>query len=373
MRICIDARIPNQGGIRTCVQELIQSIIKIDKENQYFIFYDSKQGVQGYKNVIEHVVPTNNKIVWILWGQTYLPYFLRKNKIDVFHSLKHVGAFFTKSISLITIYDAGPFLFPEAWKFAERIYWQQMFKLAGRFSDGIITISQKSKETLTEALNVSPDKIHFNLIGINHTQFHVIEASKNQRVKEKYNLPEKFLFWVGLMMETKNISTLIKAFAKAKEDGLEHKLVLGGRDGREKNNVKVLIQELGIESEVIFLGFIDDKDLASVYNLADIFVFPSKHEGFGLPIVEAMACGTPVIASNSFSHPEVIGDAGILFETMNENDLKDKIIMLVSNTKLYNILVEKGLKRASMYSSDKCAQETINLYKDYVNNKNRKK
>ena len=364
MKICIDARIPNKGGIRTYTTYLLENLINIDSGNQYYIFYDYDQGKRGFKDAIERIVPSKSKIIWILWSQTILPLFLRRHKIDIFHSFKHVGALLSSSKTLITIHDAGPFLFPDAWSSSERIYWQTMFRLAGKMMDGVITVSETAKKSLIKALSIPAEKIFVTYNGIDHTRFKEIQDVQiKNSISNKYNLPDAFIFWVGLMFKTKNVETLIRAYAKLKNNkAISHKLVLGGRKGNIYLDLKNLIEKLGITKDVIFPGFIADEDLPVIYNLADVFVFPSSHEGFGIPPIEAMASGTPVIASNSYAHPEIFKDAAILFDTFNSDALAKEIEHVLMNESLANSLKEKGLIHCQKYSYKKCAEDTLNIY-----------
>jgi glycosyltransferase involved in cell wall biosynthesis len=187
------------------------------------------------------------------------------------------------------------------------------------------------------------------------------DAAK-QRIIEKYDLPERFILYVGLVEPRKNLPILIEAFKRLSEEELNYKLVLVGRLGWMHKEVIGQVRELNLEDAVLFLGYVPQQDLPLIYNLASLFVYPTLYEGFGLPVLEAMACGVPVITSNVSSLPEIVGEAGLLTPVNELEALYKTMIRALTDTSLRKDLISKGIKRAAKFSWAKTAQLTLQVY-----------
>ncbi len=233
------------------------------------------------------------------------------------------------------------------------------FKNVGK-SDMIITGSEYTKQEILKRLVFKEDKIQVIYHGINHELFRVYHD-----IKLDFELPSKYILSVGSIEPRKNLIGLLKAYNLLdKSLKQEYKLVLVGFKGWENQEIMETIDEN--KENIYYLGFISDKELAQVYNLATCFVFPSFYEGFGLPPLEAMACGTPVISSNTSSLPEVGGDAVVYCNPHNTDDIKEKIEMLLTNKSVHEELITKGLLQAKKFSWEKSAQEHLNLFDEVL-------
>jgi glycosyltransferase involved in cell wall biosynthesis len=180
-------------------------------------------------------------------------------------------------------------------------------------------------------------------------------------IRNKYGIKNKYILFVSTVEPRKNLYNLIKAFNKISKS-VEHQLVVVGKKGWMFENVLKLVKDLKLENKVIFTDYIDNVEMLYLYNNADIFVYPSIYEGFGIPPLEAMACGSPVVVSNVTSLPEVVGDAALLVDPFNVDDIADKIYKVVSDRNLNNTLKEKSIVQANKFSWKKCAMETLNIY-----------
>ena len=180
----------------------------------------------------------------------------------------------------------------------------------------------------------------------------------------KYSITGSFILFVGNISPRKNILALLQAFNKLKKRGIKHKLVIAGKKDQRYEQVLKTLNELNLGGEVIFTGYVPEEDLPKLYNAADLFVYPSLYEGFGLPILEAMACGTPVVASNVSSLPEVAGDAGLLVNPQDVDALTNAMYKVLTDDKLKESLIDKGLERAKFFSWEKTARETLEVYKE---------
>jgi glycosyltransferase involved in cell wall biosynthesis len=245
------------------------------------------------------------------------------------------------------------------------MHWKIMYPAAARKYDCVITVSEAEKKNYVKYIRVPEGKFRtINLAA--DKRFRIINnKEKLQEVKTKYSLPEQFLLFVGRILPVKNIETTIKGYHLAKKrKGIKQKLVIVGAKTWYYDAIESLIAKLDLEEDVIFTGPIFD-DLPIIYNLADIFLFPSYYESFGAVVLEAMACGTPVIASNTGGIPEVAGDSAILISAMNINQLADGIIKLISSENLRKSLIEKGLERTKKFSWEICARETLEVYEQF--------
>ena len=240
-------------------------------------------------------------------------------------------------------------------EFFENNFYKNIYK-----SDMIITGSEFSKKEILDRLDYDEDKIKVIYHGLNHDLFKVYNE-----ISLEFKLPEKFIFSVGSIEPRKNLIGLLKAYDMIDEKlKKEYKLVLAGFKGWKNNEIMELINKN--KDNIIYLGFISDIELAKVYNLSSQFVFPSFYEGFGLPVLEAMACGTPVVCSNKSSIPEVGADAVVYCDPYCVEDIKDKITLVLDNKILQNEMRQKGLDRAKNFSWDKSSDEHIKVFKEVM-------
>jgi len=179
------------------------------------------------------------------------------------------------------------------------------------------------------------------------------------KFRQKYKLPEKFILAVGTLEPRKNFGTLIKSFVLIKAKLPDSKLVIVGKKGWKYSHIEEKLKEFKLQDDVIFPGYLEDEDLKKMYTLATVFVFPSLYEGFGIPPLEAMACGCPVVSSNVASLPEVVGDAGILIEPKNARKIADSVVSLIENDQIRNMLIERGLRRVEKFTWQKSAEAAL--------------
>lgn len=182
-----------------------------------------------------------------------------------------------------------------------------------------------------------------------------------RKVQEKYNLPEKFVLFLGTIEPRKNIEAVIRAFDKASYEFPSYELLLAGGKGWNNKGIYEIHNKLKNKDKIRFLGYVEHEEKPALYKLASLFVFPSIYEGFGLPPLEAMACGTPVITSNASSLPEVVGDAGLMVNPYNINELVEAMKVMLSDAELRQRFIEKGLARAQKFTWERCAEKTLEL------------
>ncbi|OGG26686.1 hypothetical protein A2960_00745 [Candidatus Gottesmanbacteria bacterium RIFCSPLOWO2_01_FULL_39_12b] len=295
------------------------------------------------------------------------------SKFDLVHYPYYDPFFLTLPLikikpTVVTVHDMIPLKFPNYFQKGLRgeIKWLiQRQSLKG--AKTIITDSYASKKDIVKFTAISEEKINVIYLGVRE-EFKVISSQKElDEVRVKYSLPSSFILYVGDVNYNKNIPGIIKSFLSATQKFENIYLVLVG-NGFINNSIQLsdinnLISKLRLEEKVIKLGFIDLSDLAGIYNLAKVYLQPSFAEGFGLPILEAMACGCPVVTTNTSSLPELTGEAAIKLDPKNYQTLARSIIELIENASLRDQLIKKGIERAKKFSWDKCSQETIKAYK----------
>jgi glycosyltransferase involved in cell wall biosynthesis len=216
-----------------------------------------------------------------------------------------------------------------------------------------------------ELMRIPPEKIRVIYNGVNPRFRPLDDRDYLARVARQYRLPKQFLLFVGLFSPRKNIAGILQAYAiLKKKHQIIHQLVMVGERGWLYRADLELVQRLGLESDVVFPGFVEDEDLPAVYNLADVFIFPSLYEGFGLPVLEAMACGTPVVTSDLSALPEVVGDAGVLIDPRNPEEIASGVYRLLSNSKLASGLARAGLERSSHFTWTNAARELMAVFQE---------
>lgn len=272
---------------------------------------------------------------------------------------QHFGRFalFLKTPFVITVHDVARFRFRLAEETpSERIgLWLDKKGIKG--ASLIIAVSQFTKRDLIELLKVPPDKVAVVYNGINHRVFYP---------REKKPLGSPYLIYAGSERPRKNLGRLLEAFAKLKREFPELKLVKvgeGGRDPRFRQATLAKVKELGLEGEVNFVGHLRDDELAEYYSGALCMVYPSLYEGFGFPPLEAMACGCPVAVSRATSIPEVVGDAGLLFDPCNVEEMAEAIKRIITDEELRKKLIERGLERSKKFTWQRTAEKTWQLYR----------
>jgi glycosyltransferase involved in cell wall biosynthesis len=265
----------------------------------------------------------------------------------------------------ITVHDLAFLREPETYLLSRVIYWRKIFKLAVEKSTLIVAISNNTKNDLIDLMGVSPEKIRVIYNGVSPRFKPVQDQLLLEKVARIYKLPERFLLFVGLFSPRKNIGCTLKAFKILKEVyRVPHQLVLVGENGWGFREDLRLIKLFGLEKDVVFTGYVADEDLPAVYSLADVFVLPSIYEGFGMPVVEAMACGTPVVTSNTSALAEVVGGSGVLIDPYNPEEIAHKVNLIITDKKLRASLSEAGKERAGQFCWDKAARELIKAFQE---------
>lgn len=260
----------------------------------------------------------------------------------------------------MVIHDLSFELYPEFFTFKKRL-WHKLInpRQLCQQADTVIAISQNTKNDVMKLYDIKEEKIKVIYQGINEMFFKPISDETKEKIKNKYNLPNNYIFYLGNLEPRKNVESLILAFEKIKDESVN--LVIAGGEAWKYKKIYKLWQNSPAKKRIKFSGYVDAVDKPALYSLAKIFVYPSIYEGFGLPPLEAMACGTPVITSFNSSLVEAVGDAGLLIDPNNINELTNIIDQLLMDQKLQNVLKEKGLKQSQKFRWQSSAEEILNI------------
>lgn len=372
MRIAFDAtsipRLMAGAGVYTC--NLIRALAAVDDENEYVVFardgaFDDLQRERPQFQVAH--VSAGSRPLRLFWEQLLLPFQAKGRAIDVVHSPHHTAPVLTLGCRrVVTFHDLTFFILPERYPRARRLYFRSVSWTAAKVADRLICPSQVVMDDIVRLLHVSPAKVR-PIAEAAAPEFRPLEdKAALERFRLKYLLPEHYILSVGSLEPGKNRTTLLKAFAKLRRQGIEHKLVVAGQRAWKYRDDLHLVEELDLKGDVIFTGYIPEEEMPALYNAADLFVFPSLYEGFGLPVLEAMACGVPVVASNVSAIPEVAGDAALLIDPRDPDLLCDSLARVLKDDRLRATLRRRGLERAAQFSWEKAARETIEVYREAV-------
>jgi glycosyltransferase involved in cell wall biosynthesis len=350
-----------KGGIWTYTTNLVQGLVSISSGVDYFIV-DRQERHMFSERVNQLIIPfQERRFAKFIWPNVALPRALKQHRLDVLHITYPYGTLTNKwSKNIITIHDLSPILFPETHTRMNILHHRLVLPHILKRADRIITVSNSSKESIVKYYHIPPDKVRAIPLGVS-PNFKPVLGNESQT---KALIPRPYILNVGVIEPRKNLNTLLRSFQLVKKKGFPHKLVLCGPRGWKCSDVDALLNHLGLQEHVIFLGFIPPQALPKLYSSADLFVYPSLYEGFGLPVLEAMACGTPLIASNSSSLPEVVGNAGLLVKPNDSHELAEAMIQVLSHRSLSLELTAKGLQRSKLFSWEQTAKETLKVYRE---------
>lgn len=306
--------------------------------------------------------PTESRSVRIVWEQVVWPWQARRH--DVLHSMAFVTPLVAFSPTVVTVYDLSFLHFPERFPALQRWYLASQTRRSCRAARQVITISESSRQDVHHFFGVPLAQIDVVYPGVNG-RYRPLPPEQITAFRKTHNLPERFVLHVGTLQPRKNIATLLAALAKLADPDLY--LVLVGGKGWFYDEIFAQIQSLGLVDRVIFPGYVADEELPLWYNAAALFAFPSVYEGFGMPVVEAMACGAPVVAANASSIPEAVGDAGLLFAPQDAAELAQRMASVLNDSALSATMRAKGWQQARKFSWEAAGRETAVIYHQLKN------
>lgn len=376
MKIALDVRpfLKKESGVGIYLKNLIWSLSNIDNENSYYLFSSSlkdrfkKEKIPSSSNFHLFDFPFPVFLLNFFWNRLNFPtidsFFFRK--MDIVHS-PYPLLIPTSGKCIITVHDLFFFKNPEKTvREMKRDYPEKIAESIEK-ADGIICPSQFTKSEILKLFNCKEEKIRVIPHGIDEIFKKEPEKFQVENVKVKYSLPSNFILFVGNIEPRKNLETLIDAFIILRKKIPEIKLVFVGEKILGFEKIRNKIEKSGLEESIIFTGYVENYELSVIYRLSSVFVLPSLEEGFGLPILEAMASSVPVVASKSSSISEVAGDCALYFSPASSSELAEKIEAILENERLRMELKEKGRERVEAFSWNKCAEMTLEFYREIFN------
>jgi len=348
-----------RAGIHQYISQVLRHLPQ--QNNLDYLVYTRHDGNFLHKANITAVattIPTEKRSLRILWEQLIWPWQSWRQQVALLHSMAFVTPLFAAQPAIITVYDLSFMHYPEQFPTLQRQYLTSQTRRSCQQAKRIITISESSKRDIHQFFNTPLDQIDVVYPGVDSI-YQPLPRQEIESFRQEKGI-DRFILHVGTLQPRKNIATLLEAFAQLEAPDLD--LVLVGGKGWLFADIFAKVQALNLENRVHFTGYVPDEELPLWYNAADLLLFPSFYEGFGMPIIEAMACGTPVVAANNSSIPEAVGNAGQLFAPRNVQECVDRITAVLHNPQLSAKMRALGLEHARQFSWDRAGLETAAVY-----------
>jgi glycosyltransferase involved in cell wall biosynthesis len=359
----------HRTGTSTYTHELVQNLRRLDLGDQVMLFArNQRMGGESYHNI-----SYAERVANYLYKEYRLPQELAARGVEIYHSPRDMGLPSTTRLpcaSVMTLHDIILVrLAPDYYKPGRARLYERRLREKVESVDHVITISEHSRKDILDWSGINPGKVSVVHDGVADNFKPVTDATRLARVSERYQLPPRFALCVGSTEPRKNIRTAIRAFSQLRRVRTDVQLVITGIDYCRISPEEAFA---GLDLDgVFFAGYVHDIDMPAIYSLAEVLVFPSLYEGFGLPPLEAMACRTPVVTSNATSIPEIVGDAAILVDPQSATELAGALELVLSSADLRAELIEKGKARAERYDWRACAVETRKIYERVLSARNR--
>jgi len=368
-RIGINAHLLGSGegyrraGVSRYISNLLTHLQEADADGDYVLFLAARSTLSLPHDLKSSRLPTDNPGMRILWEQLVLPRAARSENLSLLHSPVNIQPVALPCKGVVTVMDLSFLAYPESFKRPQRFYQTTFTRLSARHATRLIAISLQTARDLIRRFQVPANKITVIYPGVDSRFRPLAEGPELNQFRRKLGLPDRFILCVGTLEPRKNLVMLLRAYNQFKrQTRTDHKLVLAGGKGWLDQPIQRTISELGLDSDVLLPGFVAENELPLWYNSADAFVYPSLYEGFGLPALEAMACGRPVLVANTSSLPEVVGEAGILLNPDSPEVWAEALMRICSDGNLRSDLSSRALARAQLFSWSKMARETVLVY-----------
>jgi glycosyltransferase involved in cell wall biosynthesis len=366
IKIGIDVRELQEGimtGIGRYLLSFLKYATKFKPEWKFVLFGNQHTSVNFSSNNLSKILINEKVTFW--WDQVILPLTLKKEKIDLFFSPYYKTTLISPCKVVITIHDLIPFQSNLPQESNNPLYInlrKGLNNLMAKRADLIIAVSNNSKKDIIRLFNLMEEKIKVVYNGIEERFYPIKDMAALRIIRKIYRIPKDYILYVGNLKPHKNVSGLIKAYNMLPPNlKSKFQLVIVGKQDKNFCGLFNLCKELRITDKVIFIDFVKDNDLPALYSSATVFVFSSFYEGFGLPVLEAMACGVPVTTSSVSSLPEIVDDAAILVNPYNLNEIAQAMRELLTDSSLREKLINKGLMQAKNFSWDRSVKGIINV------------
>jgi glycosyltransferase involved in cell wall biosynthesis len=355
-----------KSGVGYYTENLLSSVMRMSPEHEYILFSNRDMRASWQPLGREVVYSQGFFPVRSVWMQTVLPGTLRKAGPELCHFTNYLAPLTLRCPYVVTIHDMTLFITPRLHNFKKIVLDRTLIPHVARRADAIITVSNSARDDIVRHLRVPRKKIKVISNAISPAFRPVTGEARLEAIRQKYGIRGPYILYVGTIEPRKNIARLIQAFAQLKAIRLPHKLLIVGQPGWHCAPIYGEVERLGLQSEVIFTGYVPFEDLPALYSAAESMAFPSVYEGFGLPVAEAMACGTPVVTSNSSALAEVAGDNALLVNPLSVSEISHALTRLHQDPDLRRELSRRGISRAAEFTWDRLARSTLDLYEEVV-------
>jgi glycosyltransferase involved in cell wall biosynthesis len=354
------------GGNETYYRSLIRALPKVDCTNQYLLYsttlgFTALNGFGAPNFRVRHVRPASPyaRIPFALPAQ------IKRDRVDVFHA-QFILPPFVKCRTVVSILDIAYEHFPDSFPAYQRAWSKILIPSSAHRADHIVTLSEHSKSDIIRTYGIPEKKVSVTYLGAGDEYVLGDKIEAKNEIARKYGIAGDFVLYLGRLQSRKNLVRLVDAYARVRLAGFRHKLVLAGKQDFLSQPVISRIKQLRLEKEILLPGYIPAEDVPGFYNAAEIFLYPSLYEGFGLPVIEAMACGLPVITSYGSSLEEVAGDAALLVDPLDEISIAHALQRLLEDHQLRDRLSRDGLKRSAQFRYENTARQTLTIYENVI-------
>ena len=358
-----------EGGVKVYTKKLLPLLFTLGAQHQYVLIYQNRKLLGTYANYsnIREVLAALPGTV--LWDQVAVPWVSRNMNLDLIFNPKFTVPLLTKTKTAFVLHGSEWFVIPEHFKRYDRWYFKRSVPIYCRNAAGFVAVSNAVKSDVVKYIGVEPDKVFAIHNGFDPTVFRPIDDHQHlQAARRQYKLPEKFILWAGQIESRKNVARLLQAFARIKDE-VPHTLVMAGAQRWSTDAELSEMRELGIADRVLFTGWVNHTDLPVVYTLADLFCFPSLYEGFGIPLLEAMACGCPIVTADTCAPPEVANGAAYLVDPLSVDAIAEGMRRVILDRALRDTMIAQGLRRSKDFGWEKCAHEVLAMFDALHHNK----
>jgi glycosyltransferase involved in cell wall biosynthesis len=384
VRIGIDytAALRQGGGIGRHIRSLVQALARLDRQNEYILFAAGRHGpgqtpevsetsgvskfLAAHPNFRLKSVPLSDRFFNIIWQRLRLPLAVETftGPLDIFHAPDFVLPPLRRARGILTVHDLSFMRVPQYAEPALCAYLSRAVPRSVSRADHVLAVSQSTRRDLLELLAAAPDKITVVPNGVGEDFRRVTDREQLAGVQQRYGLPPRFILGLSTLEPRKNFAGLIRAFARLGAGGYGGDLVIAGGRGWLYEPIFAEVERQKLSGRVHFPGFVVNADLPALYTLADLFAFPSFYEGFGLPVLEALACGTPVICADNSSLPEVAGEAALMVGAEETEALAAGMRRLLADEELRQQLAQRGLAQARKFTWQEAARNLLAVYQE---------
>lgn len=350
-----------KGGNETYYRELVRGLETVPSHHDFILYYTNSASLPACcqsGRFTRQLVRPSPRALRIPFG---FPWRMRKDKLDVFHA-QYIVPPFPSCKTVVSIFDLAHERYPDFFHPLEGCALRTLVRWSAKRADRIVTVSNFSARDLIEIYGVKPENVTVVYLAASDEFRPMDYESCLEYVGKRYGLTSPYILYAGRLQARKNLVRLVEAYSRLRRKGVEEKLVLVGKQDWQADTILECVRKNKLESDVMFLGYVPGEDLPYLYNAAKLFVFPSIFEGFGLPVVESMACGTPTITSQGSSLQEIVGDAALLVDPLSVDSIADAMEKVLQDAALRKSLGEKGLIRSREFSYRAAAEKTLAVY-----------